>query len=180
MSALERALAHEHEAPPARPSRVVHVVERPDHPELQTLLTESQCEDTSPAVMPATLRRVWRESLYGTRKFTAEDIDGVLVAFAELVIRECRGRARYFWPGPGGFLKDLANRNEPLTVGQAKGVLNTIVAGVRVQRRRFHLNNGDGTDRHKCVVCGLNLDDEQARRFGCGDVCWTRVLRNWS
>jgi hypothetical protein len=135
----------------------------------------------APGHHPASLRALWKLSHGGTCKLADGDMTPELLALAELSVDCARSRrAQYFNPGPGDFIKSLATkRGLNLTVAQARGVCNTLIASLRSQRKRFYDNSGDGFEPDDCIVCGVTLIDPTACAFGVGDTCWQRMHGNW-
>jgi hypothetical protein len=152
--------------------------------ELAALLAEAQAEADDEVTIefaePESLEELWFLADFGARKLDRNDITPELVSLAEEYLRGYV-KERRFNKNPFEFLDEMA-KCDWLTDGQAKGVLNTLIAAMRSQRKRW-ANQHDGARAPGvmgyCLVCGDLLEDPKVIQRGVGSVCWRRLCGNW-
>jgi len=127
---------------------------------------------------PASLHELWELSDLGRVKLNRGDMTPRLVALAEKYAHTHRRLYEYL-DRQNDFVHEVG-ANEHLSDGQAKGVLNVLIAQLRGQRKRCHLNNADRLEYGSCIVCGLHLSGSGEGTVGAGTKCWSRLIGNWS
>jgi len=147
-------------------------------PDDNNIIDLSDVEPERGPARPESLHTLWELSEQGRVRFDRSDMTPRLVALAEKYAHTHR-RLYDYLDRQNDFVYEVG-ANTHLSDGQAKGVLNVLIAQLRGQRKRWHQNNGDRLDCGSCIVCGLGLSGDGEGTLGAGTKCWSRLIGNWS